>query len=426
MVPSAIRKAIGAIKDQTSIGIAKVSNNLAVELEILVVKATSHDEDPADERHIREILAFTVHSKAYLDTCITLISRRLSKTRDWMVALKALLLVHRIVVDGHPSFEDEIVLASHHGMRLLNMSHFRDEAHSNLGDHFAFVRFYAMYLEEKVEFSVFEKRQDGGGFGAERHEFDRDGRSSAAKKEIKTIKEMRSERVSVRLNHQLRILDRVLACKPAGAAKTSRLVLVALYLVLKESFGLYGEISEALEVLQERFAQMEYGECLKAFDTYVSAAKLIDELVGLHNWCRDARIARMSEFPEVQRLTDDVLRTLQGQMKEMNRNWPSKNSPEQIEGTNLDQPVEERSKPNMNEIRALPALENHTGPAPLIEPQPEPQPQHAAELIDLRDFGVSADEQGDKLAVALFSGAPNATANGSWEPFAWTGQSEAN
>ncbi|XP_039165343.1 probable clathrin assembly protein At4g32285 [Eucalyptus grandis] len=237
---------------------------------------------------------------------------------------------------------------------------------------------------------------------------------------------MRPERVSVRLNHQLRILNRVLACRPAGAAKTSRLVLVALYLVLKESFGLYGEISEALEVLQERFAQMEYGECLKAFDTYVSSAKLIDELVGLHNWCRDARIARMSEFPEVQRLTDDVLRTLQGQMKEMNRNWPSKNSPEQIEGTNLDQPVEERSKPNMNEIRALPALENHTGPAPLIEPQPEPQPQHAAELIDLRDFGVSADEQGDKLAVALFSGAPNATANGSWEPFAWTGQSEAN
>ncbi|KAK3436772.1 hypothetical protein EUGRSUZ_C01441 [Eucalyptus grandis] len=431
MAPSTIRKAIGAVKDQTSIGLAKVSNNLAVQLEILVVKATSHDEDPADERHIREILAFTAHSKAYLDTCLVLISRRLSKTRDWMVALKALLLIHRIVVDGHPSFEDEIVFASRRGMRLLNMSHFRDEAHSNSGDHSGFVRFYAMYLEEKVEFSVFEKRQDGGDVGAEGkyeegHEFDTERRLSPAKKEIKSIKEMRPERVSARLYHQLRILDRVLACRPAGAAKTSRLVLMALYLVLKESFGLYGEISEALEVLQERFAQMEYGECLKAFNTYVGAAKLIDELVGHYNWCRDAGIARMSEFPEVQRVTDEILGTLEGQLKETKQNGPNENSPERIGGTNIDPLVEERSEPNMNEIRALPAPENHMGVAPLVEPQPEPQPQHVAELIDLRDDGVSADEQGDKLAVALFVGAPDATANGSWEAFAWNGQPEAN
>ncbi|KAF8015143.1 hypothetical protein BT93_H0826 [Corymbia citriodora subsp. variegata] len=425
MAPSTIRKAIGAVKDQTSIGIAKVSNNMAVQLEILVVKATSHDEDPADERHIREILAFTAHSKAYLDTCVALISRRLSKTRDWMVALKALLLVHRIVVDGHPSFEDEIVFASRRGMRLLNMSHFRDEAHSNSGDHSSFVRFYAMYLEEKVEFSVFEKRQESGsgsGGGAED-----DRRSSPANKEISSIKEMRPERVSARLNNQLRILDRVLACRPAGAARTSRLVLVALYLVLKESFALYREVSEALEVLQERFAQMEYEECLRAFDMYVGTAKLIDELLGHYNWCRDAGIARMSEFPEVQRVSDEVLRSLDSMLKEMSRNRPSKDSPMRIEGQNLNSPVERRSEPTMNEVRALPAPENHTALAPLVEPQPEPQSQHATgELIDLRDDGVSADEQRDKLAVTLFSGAPNATANGSWEPFAWTGQPEFN
>ncbi|XP_030464748.1 probable clathrin assembly protein At4g32285 [Syzygium oleosum] len=429
MAPSTIRKAIGAVKDQTSISIAKVSNNMAVELEILVVKATSHDEDPADERHVREILAFTAHSKGYLETCIALISKRLSKTRDWMVALKALLLIHRIVVDGHPNFGDKIVYASRHGMRLLNMSHFRDEAHSNSGDHSSFVRFYAMYLEEKVEFSVFDKRQDGGGGGAEgkyeeRHEFDQDRRSSPAKKEVVSIKEMRPERLLVRLNHQLRILDRVLACRAAGAAKTSRLVLVALYLVLKESFGLYGEISEALEVFQDRFALMEYGDCLKAFDAYVGAAKLIDELMGHYNWCRDAGIARMSEFPEVQRVSDEVLRTLDGQLKEMNQNRPSKNSPERIGEANLNPPVED---PNMNEIKALPAPENHMPPTPLVEPQPEPQPQHATgELIDLTDDGISADEQGNKLAVALFSGAPNATTNGSWEAFALNGQPEAN
>ncbi|KAI3424562.1 ENTH domain-containing protein [Psidium guajava] len=432
MAPSTLRKAIGAVKDQTSIGIAKVSNNMAVQLEILVVKTTSHDEDPADERHVREILAFTAHSKGYLDTCLALIARRLSRTRDWMVALKCLLLIHRVVVDGHPSFEVEIVYASSRGMRLLNMAHFRDEAHSNSGDHSAFVRFYAMYLEEKVEFSVFDKRQEGGVVGAEgkyeeRHELEFGRTYSPARKEIVSIKEMRPERVLARLNLQLRILDRVLGCRPAGAARTSRLVLLALYQVLRESFALYGEIREALEVLQDRFALMEYGDCLKAFDTYVGAAKLIDELIGNYNWCRDAGIARMSEFREVERVTEEVLRNLEGQLKEMNHNRPSKNSPERIGEANLNPPVEEQSDPNTNEMRALPAPENQTPPAPLAEPRPESQPQNATgELIDLSDDGVSANEQDNKLAVALFSGAPNATTNWSWGAFPSNGQPEAN
>ncbi|XP_030515372.2 putative clathrin assembly protein At2g25430 [Rhodamnia argentea] len=430
MAPSTIRKAIGAVKDQTSIGIAKVSNNMAVQLEILVVKATSHDEDPADERHVREILAFTAHSKGYLDTCFALIARRLSRTRDWMVALKCLLLIHRVVVDGHPGFEVEIVYASHRGMRLLNMSHFRDEAHPNSGDHSGFLRFYAMYLEEKVEFSVFEKRQEGGGVGAvgkyeERQELEFGRTSSPAKREIVPIKEMGPERVLFRLNLQLRILDRVLACRPAGAARNSRLVLLALYQVLKESFALYGEISEGLEVLQDRFALMQYGDCLKAFDTCVGAAKLIDELMRHYNWCRDAGIARMSEFPEVQRVTDEVLGTLEELLKEMNQNRPNKNSPQRI--GEAKPPVEERSEPNMNEMRALPAPENHIPPAPLVEPRPDPQPQHATgELIDLSDDSVSADEQGNKLAVALFSSAPNASTDRSWGAFPSNGQPEAN
>ncbi|KAF2303831.1 hypothetical protein GH714_023673 [Hevea brasiliensis] len=49
MAPSTIRKAIGTVKDQTSIGIAKVASNMAPELEVAIVKATSHDDDPAND-----------------------------------------------------------------------------------------------------------------------------------------------------------------------------------------------------------------------------------------------------------------------------------------------------------------------------------------------------------------------------------------
>ena len=41
----------------------------------------------------------------------------LSKTQDWIVALKSLMLVHQVLVNGHPSFAEEIMYTSQRGMR---------------------------------------------------------------------------------------------------------------------------------------------------------------------------------------------------------------------------------------------------------------------------------------------------------------------
>ncbi|KAK8950894.1 putative clathrin assembly protein [Platanthera zijinensis] len=52
MASSSIDRAIGSVKDKTSIGLAKLgSSTTLAELEIVVFKATRHDEHPADEKH---------------------------------------------------------------------------------------------------------------------------------------------------------------------------------------------------------------------------------------------------------------------------------------------------------------------------------------------------------------------------------------
>lgn len=445
MASSTIRKAIGVVKDQTSISIAKVAGNLAPDLEVLVVKATSHEEVPADDKYIREILSLTSYSGGYVNACVITISKRLGKTRDWIVALKALMLVHRLLVDGHPLFEEEIVHSTRRGMRILNMSDFRDEAHSNSWDHASFVKLYAMYLDEKVEFVVYQKNLKGTesvggkfeerddsyspsrrGYGEYRDEFipgmGRRTRSygdmnesteKEQKSEIMPVREMKPERVLDRLNHLLRILDRILSCRPSGAAKSSRLILVALYQIVRDSFKLYVEICEVLGVLLDRFTEMEYPYCVKAFDSYVSAAKMIDELVGFYGWCKDIGIARSSEYPEVQRITDKLLGTLEGFLREMT-NRPK--SPEKkIE---MKETVKEpEPEPDTNEVKALPPPETFTPPPPSVT-QPKPPPQQVTnDLVDLKDDGVSADEQGNKLALALFSGHPTVKTEGSWEAF---------
>ncbi|XP_050216766.1 probable clathrin assembly protein At4g32285 [Mercurialis annua] len=488
MAPSTIRKAIGTVKDQTSIGIAKVASNMAPELEVAIVKATSHDDDPANEKYIREILNLTSYSRGYVHACVAAVSKRLGKTRDWIVALKALMLVHRLLNEGDPLLQEEILYATRRGTRLLNMSDFRDEAHSSSWDHSAFVRTYAMYLDQKLELILFDhkgkpsggggggggsggnsahgyeiERYGGGGGGGGRGDFRSppqrsyeysdygdhrgggdqgyggnsgmrrsrsfgdmsDTVSRDERKSMTPLREMKVERIFGKMTHLQRLLDRVLSCRPTGLAKNSRLILVALYPVVRESFQLYADICEVLAVLLDKFFDMEYPDCVKAFEAYASAAKQIDELIMFYNWCKDVGVARSSEYPDVQKITSKLLETLEEFVRD--RAKQSK-SPErkQIEAPPPVAQEEEEPVPDMNEIKALPPPENYTPAPPPPEPeQPKPQkPQFTDDLVNLRDETVSADDQGNRFALALFAGPAANSGNGSWEAFPSDGDSQ--
>ncbi|XP_009759128.1 putative clathrin assembly protein At2g25430 [Nicotiana tabacum] len=454
MAPTTIRKAIGAVKDQTSIGLAKVASNMAPELEVAIVKATSHDDEPASEKYIREILHLTSVSRGYVSACVSLISRRLGKTRDWIVAIKCLMLIHRLLNDGDIVFQQEIMYATRRGTRLLNLSDFRDEAHSNSWDHSAFVRTYALYLDQRLELMVFERKQNGStggeierygsreerwrsppssnrGNGYDYGEFRdepaygmRKSRSSGdvrestqERKDVTPLREMNPEKIFGKMTHLQRLLDRFLSCRPTGLAKNERMVLVALYPMVKESFQLYADICEVLAVLLDKFFDMEYQDCVKAFDAYSSAAKQIDELVGFFNWCKDIGVARSSEYPEVQRITSKLLDTLEEFVRD--RAKATKSPERKVEA--LPAPPEEPA-PDMNEIKALPAPEEYTPPPPPEPEPPKPVVQETGDLVDLREEGVTADDQGNKFALALFAGP--GTNNGSWEAFPGNGETQ--
>lgn len=470
MAPSTIRKAIGAVKDQTSIGIAKVASNMAPDLEVAIVKATTHDDDPADEKYIRAVINLTSYSRGYVHACVSAVSKRLSKTRDWIVALKALMLVHRLFNDGDPVFQEEILYATRRGTRLLNMSDFRDEAHSSSWDHSAFVRTYSMYLDQRLELMLYDRKSGGGGgngsvgggsigggddrfggrdnfrspsprpyeydYGEARGEgsgynngmrrtrsFGDVGESTGREEKrvsVTPLREMKPERIFGKMSHLQRLLDRFLSCRPTGLAKNNRMILITLYPVVKESFQLYADICEVLAVLLDKFFDMEYPDCVKTFDAYASAAKQIDELIAFYNWCKDTGVSRSSEYPDVQRITGKLLETLEEFVRD--RAKRSK-SPERKEEIHLPLPQEEEPVQDMNEIKALPAPENYTPPPPPPqEPEPKPKQQVTEDLVNLRDDVVSADDQGNRFALALFAGPAASNGNGSWEAFPSNGE----
>ncbi|GER51696.1 ENTH/ANTH/VHS superfamily protein [Striga asiatica] len=450
MAPSTIRKAIGAVKDQTSIGIVKVASNMAPELKVAVVKATSHDDDPASEKYVRQILHFTSYSRGYVSACVSAISKRLGKTRDWIVALKCLMLVHRLLTDGDPAFRHELMYATRRGARLLNLSDFRDEAHSSSWDHSAFVRTYALYLDQKLELLAHERARagdrpeqeaersyrsppgsnrgyvygyehdefrDGPGYGMRRSRssgdvMDSSGQDKKDQSATTPLRELQPERILGKMSHLQRLLDRFLSCRPSGLAKNERMVLVALYALVKESFKLYADVCEILAVLLDKFFDMEHQDCVKTFDAYVVSAKQIDELVAFYNWCKDIGVARSSEYPEVQKITTKLLETLEEFVRDRAK---ALKSPERKANPEPSPKVDEEPVPNMNEIKALPAPEPNQAPEPKPEPV-KPAVQQTGDLLDLRpDEGVTADDQGNQLALALFAGptATNTDSNGS-------------
>lgn len=458
MAPTTIRKAIGAVKDQTSIGLAKVASNMAPELEVAIVKATSHDDDPAGEKYIREILNLTSYSRGYVSAAVSAVSKRLGKTRDWIVALKALTLIHRLLSDGDPLFREEFLYATRRGTRLLNLTDFRDEAHSSSWDHSAFVRTYALYLDQRLEMLSFERKNGGGGSGEDRlrspprrpNEYEYGdyggsrngdyggsrngdfggmrrsrsygdvGESSGQRAEegkkanVTPLREMKPEKIFTKMGHMQRLLDRFLSCRPTGLAKNNRLVLIALYPIVRESFQLYADVCEVLAVLLDKFFDMEYPDCVKTFEAYASSAKQIDELVALYSWCKETGVARSSEYPEVQKITGKLLETLEEFVRDRSKRPKSPEKREALPAPPL--PEEDEAEPiqDMNEIRALPAPETQAPPPP---PEPAPKPQAPPpDLVDLREDPAAGDAQGNQLALALFAG-PAANGNGSWEAF---------
>ncbi|XP_010522366.1 PREDICTED: clathrin coat assembly protein AP180-like [Tarenaya hassleriana] len=317
-MPSKLKKAIGAVKDQTSISLAKVANGTVsgdgAALGVAILKATSHEDLPIDDRHVSDILSIISSDKIHAAACAAAIGRRVGRTRNWIVALKSLVLVLRIFQDGDPYFPREVLHAMKRGAKILNLASFRDDSNSRPWDYTAFVRTFALYLDERLDCFLTGKLQ--------RRFTNRDqsqtGTTSrfAVKNNEPAIRDMKPVMLLDKITYWQRLLDRAVATRPTGAAKLNKLVKTSLYAVIQESFDLYKDISDGLALLLDSFFHLEYQSCVQAFQACVRASKQFEELNGFYDLCKSIAIGRTSEYPSVQKLSMELLETLQEFLKD--------------------------------------------------------------------------------------------------------------
>ncbi|ESQ36422.1 hypothetical protein EUTSA_v10007033mg [Eutrema salsugineum] len=329
-MPSKLKKAIGAVKDQTSISLAKVASGATggggdlTTLEVAILKATSHDEEvPIDDRLVSEILGIITSKKSHAAACAAAIGRRIGRTRNWIVALKSLVLVLRIFQDGDPYFPREVLHAMKRGAKILNLSSFRDDSNSCPWDFTAFVRTFALYLDERLDCFLTGKLQrrytnnrDQTGRISTSSSRSRFTPRTANKSHEPAVRDMKPVMLLDKITYWQRLLDRAIATRPTGDAKSNKLVKMSLYAVAQESFDLYRDISDGLALLLDSFFHLQYQSCIHAFQACVRASKQFQELNGFYDLCKSNGVGRTSEYPSVQKISLELLETLQEFLKD--------------------------------------------------------------------------------------------------------------
>ncbi|XP_073002601.1 putative clathrin assembly protein At5g35200 isoform X2 [Typha latifolia] len=381
-----------------------------MELDVAIVKATNHVEQLSKEKHICTIFDAVSASRPRADVtyCTNALAKRLTRTHNWAVALKTLIVIHRGLREVDPTFHEEIINYSRTRGSMLNLSHFKDDSSPSAWDYSAWVRTYALFLEERLEcFRILK--------------YD-------IMKEQSRIAEVDTVDLLEQLPALQQLLFRLLGCQPEGATMYNNIIRHALSIVASESIKIYSAINAGILNLVEKFFEMQRHDALRALEIYRKAGHQAERLSDFYEICKGLNLGRMENIVKIEQPPASFVAAMEEYVKD---------APRALSSNQIVVESDRHIAP-----RAILAIENQkvnddpenieaalapqpTSPVLLVLETSEASVQHLAQtpVTDLLrlDFDQSATEMEEKNALALDIIADDNLVNGTQMPNLTTG-----
>lgn len=293
-----LRQVLGHAKDHASIGRAIVQNYNEkgfFDIEVAVVRATSHDDCPVDDKTMHEILFLVSNTPGSIPFLAEQISRRLAKTRDCLVAGKTLLLIHRLLRGSSRCIEQQLHIAHTSGHLQIGCCWFMMSPDPPA---FVFLQNYVAYLQERVGWIInqagkLEPVMSGGA-------------------KFSRYKEKSMDLVFHILPKCQEFIAKVLKCSPVNAWPIENLVQAATGNILKESFQVYMTYSDGIAALINMLFDLSRPARDLACGMLRKASQQIQDLRDLYEKCRGFAGMRSLDYPSVQAITMDHIIALEG------------------------------------------------------------------------------------------------------------------
>ncbi|XVF43447.1 hypothetical protein PTKIN_Ptkin02bG0040800 [Pterospermum kingtungense] len=288
-----------ALREHTTVSYAKIATiGGFCNVDLIIVKATAPDDMPLPDKYVHELLKVFSISPPCCRAFILSFTRRFARTRSWRVALKCLLLLHRLLrsLPEDSPFRSELLWSRSNELISLSPCRFQDASSSNPESYTLFIRSYAHLLDEAL-----------GGFLLYGNVFS-DGEMEMPESLTEKMKEI--GRMLEILPQLQGLIDGVMECRPNGVAAKSFLIHTAMKYIIRDSFSCYTIYRRDIVLILDNLFQMPYRSCIAAFGIYKKAAMQANQLWEFYNWCRLMGFCGCYEYPMVDRIPQIQIQAL--------------------------------------------------------------------------------------------------------------------